>query len=437
MFKQLNILRFHSLRLLKRIIVQNRPKFIFSWQYFKISPPAIIKVHRQLFLLSCKKPIHLLANGIGLIKWLGYFCWLSSYRVTKKTTSEQLAEYYLKHKYQLFWNLIKLGLYNFISPYAYVKNKLYQPKFKQNALAFFYANELPFFHDFSNRKFVDFKKSRILISNKYQFALALQKINIPTVSSESFLVSEVISNLSILFQRKSIFCKPNSGSRSIGVFFLDYDMSHNTYQLIPVKEHKIIEQKEIKNYLQTQYKPSQLLLVQPFIKDHTEVKKLSKHSASTTLRVITAKMAPNSQSVPNLIYLQLEIPLTKQLQSQNKMNQSSKNNGLQFYQILPLDVNSFAIDEYFIKNQLDNKNLPNIPNVLKLEIRKAVDYCVQSHHKLLRLNSVSFDLILSSTEPIIIEANYNWNIEMLYQVTKPGENINHPAAKWLNAICST
>ena len=51
---------------------------------------------------------------------------------------------------------------------------------------------------------------------------------------------------------------------------------------------------------------------------------------------------------------------------------------------------------------------------LKDLLRESITNCRQAHQKLLSLRTVSFDVIIGEEGPVIIEANYNWSIEMLY-----------------------
>ncbi|HBM17345.1 MAG TPA: hypothetical protein DD381_13540, partial [Lentisphaeria bacterium] len=55
--------------------------------------------------------------------------------------------------------------------------------------------------------------------------------------------------------------------------------------------------------------------------------------------------------------------------------------------------------------------------IFPFSISQSLDLCVYAHSKLIALKSVAFDLFITNEGPLIIEANFNWDIEMLY---------NHP-----------
>ena len=74
---------------------------------------------------------------------------------------------------------------------------------------------------------------------------------------------------------------------------------------------------------------------------------------------------------------------------------------------------------------------------MKLLLRETIFYCVSAHEKLLELRTVAFDVIIGQQGPVIIEANYNWSIEMLYSVLgydKSTMNQSHPAYQWMQQV---
>ena len=76
-----------------------------------------------------------------------------------------------------------------------------------------------------------------------------------------------------------------------------------------------------------------------------------------------------------------------------------------------------------------------ISTELKQLLRTGIDYCIEAHHQLLDLRSVAFDLIIGESGPLILEANYNWSIEMLYYVIDLASNeVTHPAHKWIRSV---
>jgi len=71
---------------------------------------------------------------------------------------------------------------------------------------------------------------------------------------------------------------------------------------------------------------------------------------------------------------------------------------------------------------------------LKNELKQAIAISLKAHQALLSVRTASFDVILSSTGPVILEANYNWSVELLYHVIDINKPALHPAARWLQHI---
>ena len=260
-----------------------QPSFILSGAYFFPSKHKTMALHRRLFFLSCRRPSHVLMNLCAYLRWVSYYTWVASYKACRAPSVEQLNDYGLQ-RHTLFWRLVREGLFYMIPPRYYFKHQLYKPENRKKSLAYFYNQQLPYFHDYSHRTFKHHKTSARLIGNKSQFALALQKIGVPTVNST--LCS---SGLELLSYKKNVFCKPNTGSQSQDAFLMTFDAHETAYQITPINGHKMTLKHEIDSYLASVFSRHQNILVQPFIYDHDEVKKISGQLASTTVRIITEK----------------------------------------------------------------------------------------------------------------------------------------------------
>ncbi len=402
-------------RVIKKIKDTKKPRFIFSYRYFLPNLTGPIALHRKLFFLSLKKPSHLLINIYGYMRWISIQAWISSYKATLKhyNTINQ-------PKHVLFLSLLKLSLIHHIAPRYYFKYELYKPYNKKHAFNYFYNAELPYFHDYANKHFAHYKKAQALISNKQRFAEALHAQKIPCVLGEVYDTEALKKDPSILLSQKTIFCKPLNGSQSIDAFLIDYDENALSHYIKPIKTPDIYNTNKVHTYLKEVFSRHRALLTQPFIEDSPEMQALSGQATCTTVRIITTK---SLEKTPTLLYLQLEIPHTKIT--------------TQTYFIYPLALDTLDIDPVFKtinKAHHQNKSYPAISDTLKKALKKAILYCIKAHATLLSLSSVSFDVILSKNGPVILEANYNWPIEALYQsidITSPNK---HPIKDWLNNI---
>lgn len=403
--------------LLKRLKMSQQPRFIFHPSYVRPKLTGALALHRQLFFLSNKHPAHAIFNLFTYLRWLSITAWVLSYKATLKNHNTTRH-----NKVSLFFNLLKFTLKHGIAPRYYFKYEFDKLQNKKQALSYFYNAELPYFHDYTNQKFSNYKQAAQLMGDKQAFALALQKIGLPAVQGTIYTTHDLRTHPSILYAKKTQFCKPNRGSRSCDAFLIVYDEKTTLYHIKPITHPDIHDTKAISTYLDQVFSRHDTLLIQDFIEDHPDIQAISQQAATTTVRIITEKSDDQPGTPSQLLYLQLELPQEKQEQ--------------QFYNILPLALDSLDVDPVFIVN---NKNTPNkpypvIPRTLKKELKHAIALCLQAHTTLLAVRTASFDVIISSTGPVILEANYNWSIELLYHVIDLDKPASHPAAHWLESM---
>lgn len=141
------------------------------------------------------------------------------------------------------------------------------------------------------------------------------------------------------------------------------------------------------------------------------------------------KPPENPLAAPTALHLQLEIPAQKII----KTNAHPQ----QYYTIIPLDPHHLDVDPLYIQNQSKPQftSANPVSETLKILLRKAIADCIIAHHQLLHLRSVAFDLIITEEGPVIIEANYNWGADMLYNVIhNDAAKSPHFAQRWLESI---
>lgn len=403
-----------------KIVNQSQPSFIISYKYFVPFANTYVKKHKAIFFRNFRRTDVILANILATLKWISYKAWINSYKVSKNISEEKLLETGHKNKFTLFINLLKLSLANFIAPNYYLKYKLY----KNDPLSFFYRKENVELHFYSDRKYKNLRKTNKLLSDKYKFLSFLDKHNIQANYSCKKSFKEIVANTDILFQQKKIFCKPNIANQSLSALCIYYDYALANYKLLTLVDKKeIIGKDNIISFIKSYYSGYSEILIEKFIEDDKEIKATSKHSTdSTTMRIITASLYPNNHK-PEAIYIQLEIPL------------SENNSVRQFYNILPLDLINLNINLEHMPDFKDKEIFENIElsQNLKNKIKRASNMCIEAHSKL-NIRAIAFDLIISTNEPIIIEANYNWDIEILYRIFQPNENKLLPAKEWLENL---
>ncbi|APA83025.1 hypothetical protein [Francisella tularensis] len=404
-------------KIFHRILAAKQPSFIISYMYLIKPKNDYIKIHRAIFLKSFSRLDLAVINILASLRWIGYYAWISCYKTATKTTTEQLNQAACKNRFFLFLKLLKLSLANFITPIYYFRYKLYH----HNPFEFFYSKENSPLHIYSDRNINNSKNDARLISDKYAFLQFLEKQNIQINHSNKTSINQILAHPEIIFKKQKIFCKPNIANRSTGALCLNYNNSE--YQLITLVDKKIVTGKSaILKFLETYYAKNQQILIERFFEDDNYIKDLSRHPTdTTTMRIITASIQ-TTKLEPQAIYAQLEIP---RLENNNKQ---------QFYNILPLNINTLDIDLTNI-SELDYKvKFENIkfPETLKQKIKAAINKCIKAHEQL-NIRAIAFDVILSPNDAVIIEANYNWDIEILYRAFGHN-NKDHIAKLWLENL---
>jgi hypothetical protein len=390
-------------RVMHKILQAKKPSFILSKEFFCLKSTPLIAFHKRLFFLSCQHPVSLLINLQAYIRWLTYYAWVASYQGCQRQTSKQLKENGLSRPV-LFFKLLKMSLVHVVPPYYYFK---YQLNRNENAVFnYFYQQQLPYFHHHCNQYFKSYKQAVTLIGDKHSFSLALQRLGLPTCVGLCYETKNIKQNVSILLRKQRVFCKPNNASQSQDAFLIDYNANQERHIIEPIHGPTITQSSDIISYLQNICRRHSKLLVQPFLQDHRDLKKLSNQRGASTIRIITGKKTETTP--PELLYLQLEVPHVR-------------SNNMQLYTIIPLDIHTLS--------------LPNqrMSVGIKKWLRESIHYCLLAHQHLLNLSSVSFDVIIGEQGPIIIEANFNWSIELLYSVINVDDK-THPAYEWLQAM---
>lgn len=362
--------------------------------------------------MSYTTPSHAALNSISFIRWYFFGVWMLSYKACRSELAEKHLAAHAMKKRTLYKALVRQGILYGILPHYYFKFELYKPE--HNPLDYFYNAELGALHRYSNRAFPKAQNARALMSHKLNFARTLEKQGIPTVPSD------ICQEETLFFQKKTIFCKPVDGSSSLDAFLLQY--TNGAYAIEPIQSEPITDAEKVYAYVKRVLKKHRKLLVQPFVDDHPEVKKLSGQAPSTTVRIITNKETPSTPA--NCLYLQLEIPKAK----------DTAQKICQLYHILPLCLDSLDVDATFQKKH-PSETYPSINTTIKTLLKQSIALTLRAHDAILSCRTVSFDFIISPEGPVILEANYNWSVEHLYMVLpNPPSASTHPAAKWLRQL---
>ena len=416
-------------RLCGTLAKRNHPGFIFTLRYFQYKPAPIIAMHRRLFFLSLKTPRDFILNIIGGLRWISYHVWKKNYKCYRfKALRSFLASH--PNRIKVILDILQLSVCNFIPPRCYVKCQLYKKSKNEHAFYYFYSFQSSYFHDYTNRHMPRYQQSRALIADKYQFETALQKIGISTIKSELFSTTRSQNHYHALLQKRRFFCKPNNASASKDAFLLDYDPKLDCYFIDILNEGLLTSPSQIHAYLRQVCRRHRFLLIQPLVENIPELQQWSSRDVLTTIRIITGKNSVSSEEIPTLLYVQMEHPL--------QIKEAIEHNFNEPFAAIPLNIITLDVDPVFKQRKHDSyyENI-RLSEQLKRLIQQGIVYCQQAHKQLLNLRSVAFEITLALSDPMILEANYNWDIEMLYNVIDANSldrDNTHPAALWLKTL---
>lgn len=406
---------------LKRL---TKSDFVFNPFHFVFRRRSAVNFHRKLFLYGWRVWPHCLLLPFSMVYWYGFCLWKNAFRAVFVISNERLQRY-ANTRRKLFFELMKYGLFYALSPRQYFRFKLHNVEQKKLIYHYVYDHQASIFHRYINRYFSNFQKQAALLADKYLFEQHLKKLSIPTIASKKFATSDLKHDMSPFFQTK--IWKPKHGSQSRDVFLSNFDASSKQHIIEIISGKRIDDPQQVSIYLNMILNRYDELLMQDLVEDHQAIKAISQHPASTTMRIITARMAFDAD--PILLYLQLEMPAQKR-----RIGRTLK----QFYHIVPLDLQTLDPDVLFMETQEDLKEKNIImSDHMKNIISNAIDYCLTAHQSLNGLRSIAFDVILSPAGPVILEANVSWAPSLLFQVLY-GDPLSpdqqHPAAQWLRGI---
>lgn len=362
------------------------------------------------------QPQHLTIAIIEATIWYCFSLWFRTFKILRKNGSS-ISESEHISKLRQYIDILRLNLLYQIPLHRYYSQQLYLKKNRQQIHWLNFLNTLPYFHDFCNKSTPNLKAQRALLSDKNKFAIALQENGFPCPKTLTLVKNP--SQMNLYFQEKDVFCKPISASHNKDAFLLKYDPKGNSYRAFPINGFPVSDAQKLRVFLRSKTSP---MMIQEALEDHPDIASFSGTEEITTLRLITGKL-PNGKI--EVLYLQLEIPKKERHAS-----------GQQLYQLYPLQWPHFNTEPHWEKAKSDTiKYDPhlNLPSHIKKLLKDSGNMCKECHSRLFSLQTIAFDLALTAKEPIIIEANYNWNIELLFNVIHDLNNTS-PAAQWLKSL---
>ena len=394
------------LRFLRRNFLHAQPFPLFNLHLFQVTTCSL---NKKIAIAKCAKlahPFYCCAAIAKALRWYGYRLWKTIFILLRAQKNVDIP------LIKQFCGLLHISLYH-IPLNRYYHYELYKKEHKILKTQLIYTSALPEFHNLINKSH-NLMRCKKLFIDKEIFAQELHRLRIPVIPTLCISDSKIIHT-----HKQDLFCKPAIGSQSKDAFCLKY--TSNQHILIPIHGKKITAPHLVTKFVQQKF-AQQRFLVQPCIQDHPLLQPLAESAEATTMRIITATFADKCTQA---IYLQLEIPI------------ADKKKSRQYYKIYPLDIENYEVSSIWQqKNQVIYNSNIEIPHLLKQMIQEAVNYCVTAHEAFFDVKSIAFDVAFDTKGVMLIEANYNWDIEILYQ-TLPlplSPDTTQRSAKWLREI---
>ncbi len=333
----------------------------------------------------------------GAAHWYGFALWRQIFTLLCRHGRAVKSSCGMGIGHQLL-ELVAFNLLWQVSPRVWYRYRLYGKPSRHHFHHLIFGHDLPCFHDLSNRGTPGAKQSRHRIDNKSSFMDLVSASGLPGIASLD--VIRTPDGLTRLFDAKlPVFCKPAMMSGGIGCARLERQAE--SWRLVPLNGPAVTGRPAIISYL-TLFFGSGPLIVQPVLKDHPALATLSGNTSRlTTLRVITGRFRGGSIAP---LFARLEHPL-------------SHGSAIRSH---PLRLD---------KTRLDSGTATLFPKIEQM-IDQALSMCCQLHRDHLALRSVAFDLTLTAQGPCFIEANYNWNPEILYRADLACGS-DSPGERWL------
>ena len=376
-------------KLKQYVFLRRAPHVILSYKYFLPNASPGVRLHRRIFLKAwCDYP-RLLWFCVALYSytfWFFFWGWKQLFTVWKKQ-SQKLWEQQDISRSQQFIDLLYLTFLQTTPPYFYYSYKIYDTP-KSRWLDYIYTHELPHWHTALSPNLTP--ETVNFLSDKTSFAQKMAQNNLPFVPSTN-LDKHVDKLKQQIFNRTSLFLKPQQGSRKIGCFLLDYSDETQEYQLILSESESITHPGEIISYLERQTEP---YLVQPRLVNHPKLQTVCPSDDLITFRVIT--MMDNGKA--NTISAVLEWP--------KRVNSS-------YVYAVPIEVKSGKLLKAG-QNLLTKEEPPPVLAEIEMQIvpfwKEVVDTVERAHEVFPDISTIGWDVAISQLGVKLIEGNINWGV---------------------------
>lgn len=385
-------------QLKQRIFLRKVPHAIFSWRYCLPGQPAYVKAHRKVFLNTWpSKPRSwwVLVAVYSYLLWFAYQGWRQVWVAWSKHSSALLRSSQIS-KFRQLGDLLSLAFLQTTPPFYYYLFRLNRYPARQ-WLRFVYSHELPHWHLTFSPAISG--QSADLMSDKDAFAKAMSKCRIPAIDGVLVKPGEPLE-MAQVFQRRSLFFKPQRGSQKQGCMVLHYDAAADEYGL-EAQEGRLTAPDKILACLRD-IVDSTPYLIQPLLENHPQLLEAVPCEQLLTFRVVTICQ----QEVPKVVSCLLEW--------------SEEPHAKVVYPIT-FNVTSGHLSLVPIPNLQDNAHQVVQPILLRDSLpigRELAQTAEAAHQAFPDIFAIGWDLVWTPSGVHVLEGNINWGVDA-HQLQEP------------------
>ncbi|WP_087459595.1 sugar-transfer associated ATP-grasp domain-containing protein [Oleiphilus messinensis] len=378
------------IRLKRRVGLHIKPKTLFSLRFFSKNISSTTLLHKAVFMQSWRCGTKDVRFWIQLLSWINWFAFLSWFEIVRHfiINARNVSREYHIPLWKQFSELVYVALYYGIPPEEYYLFSLFQSI--ADIEDYVYCCERKVWHDTFQlqRAISGFERpisglersisanndSIELLRDKARFSEEIRRCGVITTPTLVFLASGA-SDLSPLFQQKSLFLKPVSGSRAQNCFKLTFDSSSEDYELEHYQRdnsHAYYGKPEIQAFVQ-KLVMGEPYIVQPLLVNHPWFDCVAT-SELCVFRIITA----NDSGRVELVAGVLEITGPDGVKQNYNVN---------------IDTGTISVSHVDC----------TVPDWIGI-----CESCMKAHAQLSDLLTIGWDLALTPEGVVLLEGNYSW-----------------------------
>jgi len=292
-------------------------------------------------------------------------------------------------------DLLNIALLHGIPPEDYYDYGLFNRPRKQ-WLEYIYPHELPQWHQVLSVGVS--QKTLRLMTDKKAFAEEMAEHGIASVETCALFARGEVVKAGGVFSGRSLFFKPNTGSRGEGCFAVSFDSETGQYQIFD--DENVLAEEDILVEINRRIE-LQDYLVQPLLQNHPLINDLCGASKLVNLRLVTGMISEQ----PDALFAALLIPCVDEHNT---------------YWWLDIDVSSgLLIHRANVESEEFQVLMQRVGGRALPFWQEAVDICQRAHRLFPDLPSIGWDVAITPSGVKLLEGNFWWGVDGHQELNGP------------------